>query len=121
MDATPGAVAAVAALAALEAVETVQAAEVVAAVAAVVVKTGSLSIRTAVVAVVVAAVAAVVETVQAAVVVNLGSSSEAAGKELEAPGASAGFPIPPITARPIAGFATNSSVTAVVSTETAAT
>ena len=67
-----------------------QAAEVVAAVAAPVVNLGPSSVA-AVVAVVVAAAAAM---------------AVAAGKELEAPGASAGFPIPPITARPIAGFAT---------------
>jgi len=83
-----------------------QAAEVVAAVAAPVVNLGPSSVA-AVVAVVVAAAAAVVAV--------------AAGKELEAPGASAGIPIPAITTRPIAFFATNSSVAAVVSTEAAAT
>jgi hypothetical protein len=79
-----------------------------AAVAAPVVNLGPSSVA-AVVAVVAAAAAA------AAVV------AVAAGKELEAPGASAGIPIPAITTRPIACFATNSSVAAVVSTEAAAT
>ena len=61
-------------------------------------------------------VAAVVAVVVAAAVVAV-----AAGKELEAPGALAGIPIPAITTRAIACFATNSSVAAVVSTEAAST
>ena len=64
----------------------------------------------------VAAVVAVVAAAAAVAVVAV-----AVGKELIAAGASAGIAICAITMRPIASFATNSSVAAVVLGEAAAT